>query len=370
MKTEKQKLLVISIILTTIGSLSFAGTYSGGSGIETDPYLISTAADLHELAATSADWTGGKQFVLTKDITFLLGEFLNNPIGNDSLQFDGTFDGAGFCIRGLTLSGTDCQGLFGYTSGSAQIKDLGVEDATINCRSYGGILVGRKTGGTITNCYSTGSVSGQGDSSVNYLAGLVSFNISGTITDCYSTASVSGQGGSSADSLGGLVGKNYATISNCYSTGSVSGQGDTFVLYLGGLVGLNSSNGTITDCYSTGSVSGQADSVSDLGGLVGEDTGGTISATSFWNTETSGMAASDGGTGITTAQMKTRSTFDNPTAGWDFTDTWQMTEGVSFPYLHIGVGAPAAIEGDIDGDGDVDMTDFAKMANNWLVGTE
>jgi len=37
----------------------------------------------------------------------------------------------------------------------------------------------------------------------------------------------------------------------------------------------------------------------------------------FWDTETSGQATSDGGTGKTTAEMKTQSTFTD--AGWDFT---------------------------------------------------
>ncbi|MBA7701572.1 hypothetical protein ES703_110312 [subsurface metagenome] len=51
----------------------------------------------------------------------------------------------------------------------------------------------------------------------------------GTITNCYSTGSVSGN-----FNVGGLVGVNYSTITNCYSTGSVAGNGG-----VGGLVGVN-----------------------------------------------------------------------------------------------------------------------------------
>ena len=61
-------------------------------------------------------------------------------------------------------------------------------------------------------------------------------NYYGTITNCYSTGSVSGN-----KWVGGLVGVNnyYGTITNCYSTGSVSGKYN-----VGGLVGRM--DGTIT----------------------------------------------------------------------------------------------------------------------------
>jgi flagellin-like hook-associated protein FlgL len=124
-------------------------------------------------------------------------------------------------------------------------------------------VVANYNNSTITNSYSTGSVSGQG----NYTGGLVGINDSATITNCYSTGSVTGQG----DRTGGLVGYNYnnSTITNCYSTGSVSGQGDR----TGGLVGSNYTNSTITNCYSTGSVTGLA---RYTGGLVGVNNSATI----------------------------------------------------------------------------------------------
>ncbi len=51
---------------------------------------------------------------------------------------------------------------------------------------------------------------------------------SGTVSECYSTGSVSG-----GWYVGGLVGENYyGTVSECYSVGSVSGSGN-----VGGLVG-------------------------------------------------------------------------------------------------------------------------------------
>ena len=70
---------------------------------------------------------------------------------------------------------------------------------------------------------------------------------------------------------------------------------------------------TISACYSTGRVSGYE----DVGGLVGKNQNGSISAC-FWDIQTSHRVTSDGGKGLTTAQMKMVNTFLN--AGWDFID--------------------------------------------------
>jgi len=118
------------------------------------------------------------------------------------------------------------------------------------------------------------------------------------------------------------------TITNCYSEGDVSG-----FIRVGGLVGHN--RGTITNCYAAGSVSGTY----TVGGLVGWNDllWGTVS-NSFWDFETSGRTGSAGGTGKTTAEMQTISTFTD--AGWDFVgetvngieDIWFIPEG-DYPHL-------------------------------------
>ncbi|MDH4241024.1 MAG: hypothetical protein OEW48_15805, partial [Phycisphaerae bacterium] len=205
---------------------------------------------------------------------------------------------------------------------------VGSNDSTItNCYSAGSVLgtsnigglVGYTYWGTITNCYSTGSISGDWD-----VGGLLGNNYKGTITNCYSTGDVSGDWG-----VGGLVGSNRGTITNCYSAGSVLGTSN-----IGGLVGYNS-RGTITNCCSTGSVLGDE----HVGGLVGYNYKGIGEVTnSFWDIETSGQVSSDGGTGKTTAEMQTMSTFTD--AGWDFVgetfngieDIWYIPQQ-DYPHL-------------------------------------
>jgi len=210
--------------------------------------------------------------------------------------------------------------------------------------------------GTISNSYATGSVSGSTGSGGSYyiggLVGLNDFNISnsyatgavkggyyvggltgfseGTVSTSYATGSVSG-----TTYVGGLVGldelgsvsNHFSTISDSYATGSVSGT-----TYVGGLVGIN--YGTISNSYATGSVSG----ITYVGGLVGYN-GLTVSG-SFWDAATSGQSSSAGGTGMTSAQMQTQANFTSATSangnvnpGWDFTDTWVMYSGYTFPLL-------------------------------------
>ena len=163
---------------------------------------------------------------------------------------------------------------------------------------------------------------------VGHNGGIVNNSYSsGSVTVEYSSSNVTGEGWY----VGGLVGHNAGTVSNSYSTGSVTGDSS-----VGGLVGWN--YGTVSDSYSTGSVTGE----DFIGGLVGTNgNGGTVS-NSFWDTETSGQATSDGGTGKTTAEMQDIATFSG--AGWDIiavadpgtrnpSYTWNIVNGVTYPFL-------------------------------------
>jgi hypothetical protein len=300
----------------------------------------------------------------------------------------------------------DDVGLFGWVGKEGIIKDIGVVNfTTIGEDSVGG-LVGYNRYGTVKNSYSTGSVTGNdlvgglvGENQVfstvsdsyssanvnghESVGGLVGYNYYGAVSNSYSTGSVTGDsfvGGlvgknhyaatvsdsySSANvngqkSVGGLVGYNdYGTVSNSYSTGSVTGysavgglMGTNLIFStvndsyssanvnggqnVGGLVGDNW--GTVNNSYSTGSVTGD----SSVGGLVGaNEMVGTV-VTSFWDTETSGLEESDGGTGKTTTEMQNIVTFSE--AGWDITAVanvgtrnpsfiWNIVNDEIYPFL-------------------------------------
>ena len=283
--------------------------YSDGEGSDWFPYQISSIGDWQELMATPDDW--GSSFSLTEDIN--LAGVAVTPVGNFFFPFYGVLDGGSNKIINAVIdqSGLSYVGLFGELYSGGHIRNLGVENVTGTGGNHvGGLVV--LNYGTLTNCYVTGSVTGED----LYVGGLVGFNGDySTLTACYAAGSVSG-----THYVGGLVGWNYGPFISCYSTGSVSG-----LSYVGGLVGENA-GGTLTECYAAGWVSGTGDPVS---GLVAANDGGTVTDC-FWDTETSGQENSEGGTGKTTEEMMTQSTFTD--AEWDFFNVWFMPSH-SYPRL-------------------------------------
>ncbi len=250
-----------------------------GAGTVDDPYEVLDTGQFVLIGAASALWD--RHFVLMGDID------LSDITWSEAVipEFAGSFNGNGFTIRGLTISGGSHLGLFGKIQSGAEVYDLGVLDVNVAGTAYQmGGLVGYNDG-SVTNCYSTGSVSG-----FRYVGGLVGIS-DGNVTNCYSTATAS------ADlKVGGIVGWNRSNLSDCYSTGTVTGNGE-----VGGLVGDNS--GSISNSYSTGTVSDDE----YIGGLVGHNSGNVTY--SFWDMDTSGQTQSSGGTGKTTTEMKTPNTF-------------------------------------------------------------
>lgn len=283
----KAALLLPAVVLLT--TATSAAKYSGGTGEPNNPYRIATPNDLNDIANHVEDYN--KWFILINDInmagfvytTALIAADTSTSSGFQGTRFTGVFDGNHCNISNLTIdtagAGNDYLGLFGRIDQPAQVEDLYIEDLSIIgglgsyylgglCGSNGDGLVSWSitSGGTVRNCYVTGSVSG-GDYSES-VGGLGGRNY-GTISNCCATAGVSA--GSSPWNLGGLVGFNWSgSITNCYATGQVSsGSGS---LCLGGLVGTND-EGSISECYATGTICGYY----KVGGLVAVNRFGSIS---------------------------------------------------------------------------------------------
>ena len=259
-----------------------------GSGTDEAPYEIDSVDQLTLLGKVlldKASFLTDKCFVLTNHLDLSGRTWYEAVIP----YLEGRFDGNGCVISHLAIQGEAELGLFGHLGSGAEVVNLGLEAVDVN-----GVHVP--------------------------VGGLVGYN-EGRITDSYCTGIVCGD-----YNVGGLVGYNEGRITDSYSTGIVCGDDN-----VGGLLGYN--GGSITTSYSTGSVTGDI----YVGGLVGNNWGSITS--SFWDVESSGLSSSDGGIGLTTAEMQTASTYLD--AGWDFIDEtengtddiWWIDEGQDYPRL-------------------------------------
>ncbi|MBE0536785.1 MAG: formylglycine-generating enzyme family protein, partial [Phycisphaerae bacterium] len=326
------------------------------------------------------------------------------------------------CIASGSVSGDRAVGgLCGWNGGTIRTSSAGGQvDGGGDSRYLGG-LCGENGIGSISNSCSTAQVTGAGES--QYLGGLCGYNASGTIYKCRAAGRV--KGGRESMYAAGLCGKNNGTISNCSAAGEVTGG--PYLTKVGGLCAVN--RGTISNCYAAASLSGvylagglcetNYGTISDSysagpmpgslhkGGLCRQNLAPGVISNCFWDTQTSGTTASDGGTPKTTAEMQQVSTFtDFADSRWDFVgeaangteDVWRMcSNGVSYPRLSWeysrggdfdcpdGVGledlrylaerwlaADVEAVGAADGNGDrrVDMGDFGLMAERWRGGTD
>ena len=107
---KKSKLFLMLLALVAFGQTAWA-QYSGGTGTEADPYLISSKADWNTLSTQvkNGNLYTGKFFKMTADIgtvTTPIGYTSDGSFYNDDVRdnfFEGTFDGNGQLI----LSGID-----------------------------------------------------------------------------------------------------------------------------------------------------------------------------------------------------------------------------------------------------------------------
>jgi hypothetical protein len=141
------------------------------------------------------------------------------------------------------------------------VKNLGVEGADITGKDYvGGITGYISNNGTVTNCYSTGTINGD-----KYVGGITGGNgVGGTVTNCYSACNVSGN-----KFVGGITGfeGDAGRTANCYSTGAVSGNNS-----VGGIAGLVS-GGLVINCAALNPSVKGTENVGRVAGLV--NAGGT-----------------------------------------------------------------------------------------------
>ena len=211
--------------LKNVGGTQSSELPSWMLGSETTIY-ITTAQQLKRLAdeVNAGDSKSGKTYLLANDID--LSGYPNwTPIGrfdppDDMLPFSGVFDGQGYSITGLKISGNeDARGLFGYTH-LATIRNVVIRNPEIQGGDKVGALVGHQAYSSegIENC----AVIGGKIQGINRAGGLVGNMEESPIKNCYTTCEVA----VTFSKAGGIVGahKVGSGLENCYATGNVSGS--------------------------------------------------------------------------------------------------------------------------------------------------
>ncbi|HZZ10057.1 MAG TPA: filamentous hemagglutinin N-terminal domain-containing protein [Paraburkholderia sp.] len=304
---------------TLLGNAAWTAAPGSGQVTQITAYkLVNNVTDLQNI---TQDLAGN--YALGRDID-ATGQTLA-PIGNHTTPFTGQFDGMWHSVLNPTVAIADfghdfSSGLFGVVGQAGVLRDVGVENGSVSTSLLGSGLLAGINQGVIAYANSSG-VAAETTQEGTTFGGLVGRN-EGTVERSSSSASISGSAAN-----GGLVGYNLGSITQSYATGSVSPVYSTG--FGGGLAGIN--DGTISQSFATGAVQTR---LMPTHGVIAFGSG-TLASDVYWNTETTGQAASGGSlpaaNGLTTAQMSNPASF----AGYDFgpNGVWRLPAGASHPVL-------------------------------------
>ena len=198
-------------------------------------------------------------------------------------SFNGSFDGQGYCIKGIKLEhNASYSGLFRYIRENGVVKNLNAEGSVKpgGTGTHIGGIAGSNAG-RIINCGFIGTVTGK-----SYIGGIAGINLSSAvISDSQSTGYVYGEHYS-----GGIAGQNLGSIISCQNNSSInttthkikfdienidfddliSTQNTLDITDIGGIAGFSS--GIIQSCTNIGIV-GYKHIGYNVGGIAGRQSG-------------------------------------------------------------------------------------------------
>ncbi|SDL45956.1 filamentous hemagglutinin family N-terminal domain-containing protein [Geoalkalibacter ferrihydriticus] len=326
---------------TMENSDGFMGHFDGG-----EHTIDGLATDQDVLAGLFGTFKGGSVENLRLTNVSVNGTELAGVLAGMVVAWDDSVRFESITIDGGSVEGGSAGGLLGFALGFQEISILNVHtDVTVvGQNGVGGVAGMLFMGARVDKSSSAGTVTaGESDWDDAYAGGLIGAAWNSTISNSYSTSTVTATG----NGVGGLVGELMESdIDNSYATGDVVGAEK-----VGGLVGSISKDGgdvsgSVRNSYAVGSVSGTA----DVGGLIGAEDDAVLS-NNLWNIETAGAGITRGVgsgevdpagvVGKTTAELNKFSTFVN--AGWDVGVGDSLFPELSMGGTHIWIIAPEAL---------------------------
>ena len=258
-----------------------ASIFASGDGTETAPYLITNDTQLRAFAASPNDKIDYTNTFVALGDDIDISSAAWTPIGGSDFAFNGTFDGQGHTISGMTLGtkeapaalekGNPFMGLFGVLGAKSVVKNVNLTDvalhASYEATAYLGGIAGyvanslgdHYTGAVIDGCSVQGTLSLTSTKGNQFVGGLVGMQYKGAILN--SSAKVDASGVVTAGDLaevGGLVGlNNRGLVANCWSDSNVDGSGsradgDEGMAVVSNLIACNA--GALVNCYASGDV--------------------------------------------------------------------------------------------------------------------
>ena|GEM_PF-2401822 len=266
------------------------------------PNFIAPIEIIDPNASEFADWTAisdraglesiadnpeGKYY-LTNDIDLSGEEW--TPIGDYDNPFTGIFDGQGYVIRNMTITGEFAGGYLGLFSMTvdASIRNVGFERTNIDIEvvnpvysTYVGAVVGAAWDSydttVIYNCYNTGNIS------VYNITGTVGINILGTvsaggitgeggvISHCYNTGDIFVETSVSSATFvaaGGISGSFAHEVKYSFNTGDIFGKTSGWCADIGGIVGSGDWS-KVYNSYNSGNITADSAREANAGGIFG-----------------------------------------------------------------------------------------------------
>lgn len=257
---------------------TIATSFAGGTGTESDPYLISTAEQLAYIAQivnsdSSVNYkyakTYGKFYKLTADLDLSNKEWtpigLYSSVGN-SYCFMGTFNGNGHTIKNMSITKTNNPyiGLFGYVGSQGKITNFNITSSNINVTcddtKYENYVIGLAVGSlnNASNINAIGNINTTTNTGRRIIAGGAFGACRTFVTDCTSNVQLSVNFKPIIENnaytvrnidIGGLIGES-GCLKNCYSAGSVTVNAIDGRLNVGGITGFED-GGSTRNCEST-----------------------------------------------------------------------------------------------------------------------
>lgn len=339
------------ITITVLGNANYASTgQTFNVKLYHAPVMISTPADFTLLSQMPFQYFKLANDIDMKDVVF-------TGLCTEDAPFKGVLDGAGHCIKNLTISSSSSNLGFINTSYRATVKNLGFDNVSITNTSTStdaacgtGCIIGNMWISTIENCWVKSNCYIEGNVNVGAIAGAVRTN--SFIKNSYGECSVK----SRSVQVGGLAGLlSFGHVENCYFSGTVQnllGRACGLVSYTNIATSKQTDN-TIKNSvclaptiYSGNNVATQIFRIYDNAGSAATLTNNyALTSTKIGKDETTNSLVNEittfygaenlHGANIPNDTDAKTSAFYTTTMGWDVTNVWKIAEALSYPTLKV-----------------------------------